>query len=88
MYHLLHCSSTIWRVGDTMARSRAFALTLGEEGCQAIAVGRRSIFASARAGPTICVESGFNMRRPAVHIHGHLGSRTPGAAPSPECWRG
>jgi hypothetical protein len=30
----------------------------------------------------------FNMRRPAVHIHGHLGSRTLGAAPSPECWDG
>jgi Carboxymuconolactone decarboxylase family len=30
----------------------------------------------------------FNMRRPAVHIHGHLESRTPGAAPSPECWDG
>ena len=44
MYHLLHCSSTIWRVGDTMARSRAFALTLGEEGCQAVVLPRHSSY--------------------------------------------
>jgi hypothetical protein len=43
---------------------------------------------SSRSPGCELLDRPFNMRRPAVHIHGHLGSRTPGAAPSPECWDG
>ena len=46
------------------------------------------LFFTVLAGGGELLDRPFNMRRPAVHIHGHLGSRTPSAAPSPECWDG